>query len=566
MTDESAMTFRVGLLFNFDPTQPFVLGSITEQLRKIDERMGAVRGVERLTLAPFIRTTDMAVVSRSLADNRYDIEAAAFDKAGVRRGSIDAFAQMQHPEYNNLLDFELGMKVLLTRCDVVIIVCEDDLAAAEVRQQLSIYHNTYTLFMVLPVLIGEPTFIEVNPLPVEMDEPSWLLAVTEQWGRAEASLPPLPAQKQTMLGFLFPLFNSAIIRRWSETVKKQKPAEADRCRDGMGLSVAADSKLEPSDRTSLGAVLMSLCPYFARHDELGKHYSNIFKTTCLSVPTLIVASVVLAVMAALDSARHHVWHVLEAVLLLAAGLLFLRSKLAKHHRKWVENRLITELLRPVLLNELFHTMPRLTPPNEEPQLWFDSSRLFLRHLRSLTPVAFTTREAELLSARISAVYDFVKFQAGWHRGFAEQHRVAEKRLSRMSVYAFLATLGLCVTQLLITYLLTLAPKYLHGVPELLQGVTEFAHVLAHALMLLTLVSTGGAFVLLLLLHQLGFEEIAERSNNAAEHFTSLQEEIERMKPKADARLAYAWADKCAAAILAEQHSWYRQIPLIRMHL
>jgi cytochrome b561 len=566
MTDESAMTFRVGLLFHFTPAQPFVLGSITAQLQKIDERTGEVRGGQRLTLVPFIRTTDMAVFAQSAANSRYDIEAAAFDNAGVRFGPIDAFVQIQHPEYDNLLDFELGVKVLLTRCDVVIIVCKDDLAALEVKQQLAIYHNTHTLFVLLPIQSGMPIFIEVNPLPREKDEPSWLLTVTEWWERTEASLPPLPSQKWTMLGRLFPLFYSAVIRRRYETVKKRKPTEADRCRDGMGLSVAADRKLESSDRNLLEAVLLTLCPYFARHGDLGKHYSNVFRTTCLLVPTLIVASVVLAVTAPLDSVRHDLWHVMEAALLIIAGLLFLRSKLAKHHRKWVENRLITELLRPVLLHELFHTMPRLIPPNEEPEMWLDRSRLLLRHLRSLPPVAFTTSTTELLSARVSAVHDFVKFQAGWHRDFAEQHQVAEKRLSKMSAHAFIGILGLCALQLIISYVLTQAPKYLHEAPKLLEGATEFAHVLAYVLTLLTLASTGGAFVLLLLLHQLGFEQIAERSNNASEHFKALQEEIERTGHNADARQAYVWADKCAAAILAEQHSWYRQIPLIRMHL
>jgi hypothetical protein len=85
-------------------------------------------------------------------------------------------------------------------------------------------------------------------------------------------------------------------------------------------------------------------------------------------------------------------------------------------------------------------------------------------------------------------------------------------------------------------------------------------------MMLTLVSAGVAFLVLLLSHQLGFEAIAERSSNAAEHFERLQQSIKQSGYAADARQVYAWAHECAGAILAEQHSWYRHIPLIRMHL
>jgi hypothetical protein len=90
--------------------------------------------------------------------------------------------------------------------------------------------------------------------------------------------------------------------------------------------------------------------------------------------------------------------------------------------------------------------------------------------------------------------------------------------------------------------------------------------LAAKLMMATLICAGGAFVLSLLAHQLGFEAIAERSNNAADHFRALRISIDAAAHAADAQQVYAWANDCAQAVLAEQHGWYRHIPLLRLDL
>jgi hypothetical protein len=406
-------------------------------------------------------------------------------------------------------------------------------------------------------------FIEVDPLPQDKDGPSWLLAVTERWEKIGAASDAVPKRKRTVLGLLFPILNSAIIRRRSETLKKlKKPTEAQQCEAGLGLSRAAKKKITSPDNNSLEMVLNLICPHFLRHDQLGRHYSNVFRTTCLLVPFLLVVSTILAVGAAIDRGRQDVWHISEGLLLITAAILFMRTKIAQHHHKWVEHRLLTELLRPTMLSVLFQMLPELTPPPEEPKLWIDQSRILLRHLRALPTVVFDSEGEDLKSARISAIDDFSGYQAVWHKDFADQHRSAETRLSRMSAYAFVATLCLCVLQLIIAF----AIKSMARHPEVLGLYGEAMGRISHALLMGTLISAGSAFVILILSHQLGFEAIAERSSNAAEHFEELRSEITRSGYIVDARQAYAWADKCADAILAEQHSWYRQIPMIRMHL
>jgi hypothetical protein len=558
------MAFRIGLLFYSAPVQPLDTARVDELLEKINAKSSQARRDQPLTLAPFIRDAGMLAVSEAVA-RKYPVEAFAFDEAGVTFGPLDALAKRPHPTYDAHTDFDLGMRVLLWRCAVIVIVCRDAVEAEEVRKRLAAYHNTYVFFAILPVQDGRIGFVEVQTQEEQKDEPSWLLAIAERWDAQGAKL-ARPGRKRTLLGYVFPTFNSALIGRPSETIKKRKPLESERCRSNLGLSQETNKKLSEPDRQSLDAVLTALCPYFDGHDGLGTHYSNVFRTTCLLVPLLIVASTVLAVVAAIDGARHDTWHVAEGLLLLAAAILYVRSKVAKHHRKWVENRLIAELLRPTLFNVIFQTTPLLTPPPEEPGLWLDRSRLLLQHLRGLPLVAFDTPVAELLSARVSAVRDYAKSQAQWHEDFASQHRAAARRLTRMSFYGFVVTLFLCAAQLLISHAVSVLPAYLNATLVDLEWLTGVAHTLAQVLLILTLIAAGCAFVVLLLSHQLGFEAITERSSNAAERFERLQQSIKQDGYAADARQLYAWAHECAGEILSEQHSWYRHVPMIRMHL
>lgn len=132
--------------------------------------------------------------------------------------------------------------------------------------------------------------------------------------------------------------------------------------------------------------------------------------------------------------------------------------------------------------------------------------------------------------------------------FAEQHYRAQKWLVKISGRAFFTTLCLAVAQLVIAHL------------------DEPHEELAVKLMMATLICASGAFGISLLAHQLGFEAIAERSTNAAHHLRGLRTAMDQAPYAADAKQVYAWAQECAQFILAEQHSWYRHIPLLRLDL
>lgn len=557
------MPFRIGLVFHSKPESSLVLGPVIELLQKIDLKSAQIRKDEPLTLLPFVRTKEGATLAASIAhENGYLIEAATFDASGVSFRPIELLAQAEHPPQDSARDFDLGMKVLLPRCDAIIAICQQSAELTEIKARLQLFDNTSLLISLAAVVSNEIHFLEIDPRIHERDSPSWLLALIERWEAKITTSDPLPKPKKTILGLLFPILYSAVLGRRSETIKKRKPSEIERCETGMGLSTTAKRKLSQNDISSLSVVLGAICPYFVRHDDLGRHYSNTFRTTCLLVPLLVVAATVLAASAALDSVRQDVWHLLEGIFLIIAAVIFLRSKFANHHRKWVEHRLLAELLRTVILNTFFHTTPQLATPSEEPRLWIDRSRILLKHFRSLPPIIFDSPTEDLKSARISALNDFANYQATWHKDFADQHRVAEKRLTRLSAYSFVFALSFSALQLLFVVLV----RALQVRPEVMSGYQRITIGIEHVLLMWTLISAGVAFVIVILLHQLGFEAIAERSSNAAEHFNELGAEIAQTGYMADARQIYCWADKCAATVLAEQHSWYRQIPLIRVHL
>jgi hypothetical protein len=196
---------------------------------------------------------------------------------------------------------------------------------------------------------------------------------------------------------------------------------------------------------------------------------------------------------------------------------------------------------------LLSMIPRLTFPHEEPKIWEEQAKLLWSYLRSLPAISLCTPGADLLSARRSAVAEYARDQEDFHKDFAEQHYAAQRFLVKISGRAFFATLCLAMAQLGIA----------------LTGPRE---ALATKLMMATLILAGGAFVVSLLAHQLGFEAIAERSRNAAEHFQSLRTAMEHGAHSANARKVYEWGHECSQLILAEQHSWYRHIPLMRLDL
>jgi hypothetical protein len=542
------MFFRVGLIFNARDGAAFKTSPVTRLLHEINKRTEPVRSETPVTLVPFIRTNEEAVFSLSVARSESTVEALTWAAGGVVCRSPQALLSFQHPPREPDLDFDRGMGAILSLCHVVVVACESSAEFETVTSLLALFQNVWALLALVSLRDEECRFVEIDPSLTDVEPVEWFLRVKRRWQTARPDFSALPPSKEARVGLLFPWLTSAIIRRRFENVKVRARSEIERCRGGMGISELGMEKLDPEDQVLLSRNLERLCPFFARHDDLGRYYSNVFRTTCLLVPLLIAASTVLAVAAVIDARRRELWHVVEGILLVVAAWIFARSKLSDHHAKWVEHRLTAELMRSSILCSLLHTVPQLVLPTERPEQWVCQSKVVWTYLRSLPLLPFSTPAADLLSARRSAIADYASYQDRFHRDFAGQHYAAQKWLIKISSRAYLATLCLVVVQLVIAYL----PSASGGtVVKLMMG---------------TLICTCGAFALSVLAHQLGFEAIAERSTNACQHFRDLGEAIDRGAPSADAQQVYAWARECSKFVLAEQHSWYRHIPLIRMHL
>ena len=541
------MAFRVGLIFAPSLGEAPSVPPVAALLGEIDKRTAEVRSGESITLVPFVRTNGEVALAAALAGSKYPAEAATWSDAGVLFDSLDALAKFPRPPREARLDVDRAMDAILSLCHVVVLVCGSREEFDSAAKLLSEHRNTWQLVALVSVADGAKRFYQTNS-PPDLSGTDWYLSVEERWRNARPAIDALPAEKRESLGLLFPWLVSAVIRRRFENVKRKKRSEPERCRSGMGVSELAMKKLVAGDRPLLDANMDMLCPFFVRHDELGRYYSNVFRTTCLLVPLLIAASTVLAVAAVIQHEHRDLWHVVEGVLLLLAAGFVWRASRSAYHAGWVEHRLTTELMRSAMMCNLLHTAPRLTQPTESPDQWVHQTQVVWTYLRSLPAVAFTTASADLLSSRLSAVTHYAKHQEDFHRDFAKQHRDAQGLLVWVTGRAFLITLVVAAAQL---------------------AIAHFAEAKGDwpvKLMMVTLVCASGAFVVSLLAHQLGFESIAERSANAEQRFRSLRESMERSGHSADSGKVYAWAGECAQIIVDEQHSWYRQIPLLRLDL
>ncbi|MBZ5727660.1 MAG: hypothetical protein LAP87_22010 [Acidobacteriia bacterium] len=548
------IAFRVGLLFHASPAEPSAQAALAGVLARMDAETTRVRDGHPLTVVAFLRTMEAAQLTQAVAQNGYPVEAATFGDAGVAFAPLDVSRPVPHAPLEGQPEFEFGMQVLLARCHAMVIACRAPGEFAAIKRRLSTRQSACARIALVALDGGAPEFLEPDSDPPEVDAKDWYLGVADQWKSARPGIGSLPALRTTFLGRLFPWLYSLILLRRFETIKKRPQEPTERCLEGMGLFSRTLKKLDPADEAELKARVGLLCPFFDRHDRLGSHYSNVFRTTCLLVPSAIALATVLAVAAAVDPARHRLWHWSEAFLLAGAAGLYLRSKFKKHLAHWVDNRLVTEFMRSAALHAFLHTAPDLTIPPDKPDLWTRESRVFWTYFRSLPPLAFQTAPADLLSARRTAVAEYAEHQMQFHEDFARQHWAADRWLTRISGRAFLATVCFCIAQLVLAWLHSHAP-----LPAAFEQLPT-------ALMMLTLACACGAFVLTVLNHQLGFEAIAERSTIAAGQYRTLLETMRRGPHPASPEQVYDWARESGVIILDEQHSWYRHIPSLRMHL
>src|SRR5580704_4682458 len=340
------MQYRVGVIIDGEHRQSLEVEPLVSLLREIRDRTAEVRSGNSISLLSFIETNeelslaDAVVASENASQTGNDFHVLTSNGSGL---SFWPRATLEGVDGGHGLGLIRGVGAILSVSHVLLVLCSSGTDFDRIETWFHSFENTWAL-VALVASDKSYRFLDVNPNVAKIDSADWLACVKKRWQTARPDIQSLPSPKAAILGLAFPWLATAIIKRRFETVKKKTKSQVERCRGGMGISNVASEKLHREDKELLDRTLKTLCPFFTRHDDLGKYYANIFRTTCLLVPVLIGASTVLAVTAVVDLKHHDVWHIVEAILLVLAAWLFLKSQISKQHAKWVEHRLTTEFM------------------------------------------------------------------------------------------------------------------------------------------------------------------------------------------------------------------------------
>ena len=317
--------------------RPSWVDQISPLLLEIEQRTAEIRGGEALVLVPFAPNEEDL---RHLAggDPAPDVEAGSWSECGIVFGSPRPDQRFSRPAFEQATLFRLEMDAVLLHCHVVAIVSETEHDLKNIDSILHPLNNSWAFIAAVSAESAATRYFETSPLLRELSATDWLLLVKKRWQTVRPDLQDLPPMKRTFLGYTFPWLVAAAIRRRFENVRKRPRSQSDLCREGMGVSESALEKLSVEDRKLLNEDLASLCPFFVRHDGLGRHYSNVFRTACLLVPVLIAIATILAVAAIIQPSNHDLWHIVEGAVLVVAAWLVARTRVQGHHAKWVENR------------------------------------------------------------------------------------------------------------------------------------------------------------------------------------------------------------------------------------
>lgn len=435
----------------------------------------------------------------------------------------------------------LGIRALLLHCHVVLVICEDEQALGEILHDLNYSTGgSDSLIACLDLKGARNQFFLVNHQFKELDEAVWLKEVKERWASVSADLPK--DLKKPLFAKTFPVLASATMLEPYET---QKKTDKDFLLGSVG-SEALEMLTEP-DGFRDGRFAAASTHHKVR-DGLGTVYSDSFRSAAVLTPALIAISTFLAVAGYVYHHYHIVLHVLEGILLFLALYFFHITQKNRHQKRWVENRLLAEHLRPAALELLLGFGPRFGSIDSEWTEWSETARTYWNVVRQLPTQRWSTENDFLLSARRSAILNFCQKQAKWQRQFSLQNSKLHHRLVNWSMSFFVLTFLICIFAVI-------AALALH-LPEI------FAGTLACVSALMALV----AFVCSLISHQLGFEAIAERATIAAEHYEHLIADIEHHRPPTRLNDVYLWGSRCLEIYVDEQRSWYRQTSKIGFHI
>jgi len=439
---------------------------------------------------------------------------------------------------------DLAAELLADRSDILVIAARtEEQAKAAVRKFL--YRAGDRRPEVVGIRIDDPSILGVFDLSdsgLGVRPLHHLLVAIPGLARQERAKLPLTPEPGWTLGGLYPLLFQFKTGQFKiHDFQTKSPLELQWPRDAQVLFGGEFSKLE--------AIREQLVSTFTAADQLGIYYGNLFRTLCIVILGLHLSAVTLALVFSVASPEARLLPSLEVIALFVALALFVWGHARNVLRKWVDYRLLAELIRPtpyfLALGRFFHPRaPDISP--ESLEHWRAVVRTYRDLMTSVNCPALLFTE-QYVYGTVQVLRSFVEGQVNWHRGFARQHEAMHRWLARVGGAAFV-----------VVFLTALANAFasLNGAGDSLE----------HAVLWIAIIVPMLGFAISIVLHQLGFEHIAERSAGAADRLQSILHSVDgHHGPILQTHLQH-WAAQCEQAVAEEQSSWYRQTARIGFHL
>jgi hypothetical protein len=362
---------------------------------------------------------------------------------------------------------------------------------------------------------------------------------------------PFATVPRLSIGGLFNVFLAFIVRTWPpewQFVLAPSSKELSWPRD-----ISKD--FEKAAAAELDTLRDRFAQPFAWAHSWAIHFGNVFRTVCMLLVALNVVAVATAVAGYFT--HHAGWYCAELASLVAIATLYVWTRRSHIQQKWVQFRLLAEMLRPT---QYFWAMADMYTPVEphvqerELKWWTATVTTYRSLLRGIPrpPLQMTPQYAYALSKILTGL---LINQINWYEAIAEAHSKVHRRLLAAGRVAYclvvMAAAGHLVTRWVGTSLEPVA-----GAEHIWSGV-----FLATASGLAAL-----GFAIGFLIHQIGFDEIAERSEIAARELRRLLTRVQNHRILVTRENLGRWLADCSHILIAEQNAWFRQTSRIAIHL
>jgi hypothetical protein len=355
------------------------------------------------------------------------------------------------------------------------------------------------------------------------------------------------------LNVFLALASGRLMRDWHFFIGSPRERSEESLRWPPELDVLKDAEIVQLDKLRRQFALP-----FAWADIWAIHYGNLFRLICLLLLFLNLVAVATAVLGYFDSRRSALWHICEFLSLVGVFLLYAWGRGSKIHKRWVEYRLFAELLRPTpyywaLADMYAPREPQVHAPERD--WWQSTVRQYRRLLASMEHPPIRMSDHYVYSLK-KLLEGFVEEQRAWHERFHGQNEAYHKRFVGAGRFAFWSVLAAAASHLVLR----------HFGGHFTSIATDTESALAAMFLAAACVLAAIGFVIGILIHQFGFDRIAERSEIAATRLGSLLRRMQAPSVVVRREQVGEWLAECTEILIHEQTAWFRHTAKIAIHL